>query len=1113
MMRRLLSFTVIALLAGGMGYALYQGSTQGRWRDAHRYWQDRTALAAMEGLQDIEPAAGPALLHSRAQCQTPLQRVRLEGATQLDGKTLGRQLSPAKAAPLTVAGGMALLRQVGRAYAQQGLPQPSLKLDLQDLCYGDAIVVVQESPPPKPAQPTLLSPVPMAAGDYAPRYADLPSQTLAGIPPSLLLPPPAETEIATTQLEVAPLQAPQGGWADGTADTTAAPLADADMVTRGEEDLLLLSLTVNGTLVHEGVTAYMADETGQVWLPLGLIARVLDFPLKVDTGAGVISGWFMEEANTLSLNTAARTLSIGGKVLEPYPAERIERHADDIYIHSALMAKLMGIDGTLDFNNLSYALTTRQPLPVELRKQREASWAALERQRTRALANALDGATPLPYDWIGMPSVRLDAGINSRREAGGGPRNSANMSVQAQGDILKTSGNLTLSASKDEDGKVALKGASLVLERQELSPTLLGPLQATTVKAGDIDSARLPLADVGARGRGLRINNQPAGVVDDPDRFVITGDAPVGWDVEVYQDQALLAFQRTGDDGRYRFDALPLKSGLNLFRIVQHGPHGEVRESTQRYFLGEGMVAKGQFLYDVSLYQPGAPLIATAGRGGTDTPWMLANRFDYGLSRYLTASLGSYGLLKSSAPAGTDNHSGLTAGLRASYGRVFAAADAMRRNDGATAQGISLRGGLGAGTDVRLGYTRYGGYSLQEQPTLDLYDMSFSHGTTLGGWGITNDFSYTQERQTSQRRHSASHRLALGYGRLAFSHSLSREWTATGSQWTGSLEFSGAAEPFNLTWRGSLAYRPDSEDIFQRALLAANLRLADDVALESTLLHLPLEGRSELANTLRYDWGAFSTGVQARADTQGNMGLGVNLSTQFIPTEGWAYRNVHPGYGSGLGRLLVRVFVDSTPNGHYDDGEKLLPGVVVRNRTRGSDHTVDAQGFAVVDNLTAGTATRIGLEEETIPDIYLKPKQSEIKVVSHPGAKGMVDFPLELYGEITGSLFCQTGDVVRPVGSLVVELVNENGEAIDYAVAESDGYFALGPIPLGRYTLRARESEARVAGYEGIPSEVIALTATDNIRDDVAVALKQVALPEESPPMPASPPQGINITY
>ena len=80
------------------------------------------------------------------------------------------------------------------------------------------------------------------------------------------------------------------------------------------------------------------------------------------------------------------------------------------------------------------------------------------------------------------------------------------------------------------------------------------------------------------------------------DRHTFRGDLPEGWEVELYQNRALIGFQQSRPDGLYEFNNVPLVFGLNEFRLVFYGPQGQRREETARFNIAESLTPAGRAL-------------------------------------------------------------------------------------------------------------------------------------------------------------------------------------------------------------------------------------------------------------------------------------------------------------------------------------------------------------------------------------------------------------------------------------------------------------------------------------------------------------------------------------
>src|SRR6476660_9250396 len=82
------------------------------------------------------------------------------------------------------------------------------------------------------------------------------------------------------------------------------PTAALGSPDRGGDDLLILDLALDRRPLASGMTGYL--RRGGVLLPLGEVARALEFAIEVDPGAGVASGWFLRENRRFSLTMERR---------------------------------------------------------------------------------------------------------------------------------------------------------------------------------------------------------------------------------------------------------------------------------------------------------------------------------------------------------------------------------------------------------------------------------------------------------------------------------------------------------------------------------------------------------------------------------------------------------------------------------------------------------------------------------------------------------------------------------------------------------------------------------------------------------------------------------------
>ncbi len=844
----------------------------------------------------------------------------------------------------------------------------------------------------------------------------------------------------------------------------------------GEE--VFLDLMANRTQYNRGFVAYRSSD-GTVWLPLNDMINSLGLGLKVDLANQRIGGWVSNSQFPFEVNLANGSFR-SGNATNALPQRAIAKTGNELYVTPATLASWLGGEAKVDLAELQFALTTKDPLPAEVAQARANLWRS--RAADPATPQAL--ASRIAYRLYTMPQLRLEGGVQVARAPDGSWQSNQSLALGAEGNLLYGVGSLSLGLNRTVDGQLSLTGGNFRLSRQENDAILfadwLGPWAATRAEAGDIQATALPLGGLGTSGRGVRLNNIPAGQIADPERFVLSGDAPAGWDVEVYQNASLLAFQRVGDSGRYEFKALPLRNGINVFRIVRYGPRGEQDEQEARYNLGDSLLSQGQITYDVSLYQPGAKTLgALFDQNPSDQGLTLTQRYAYGLTPNLTLTAGNYlssnlGAHNSSTPRSDDTPAlqGLSAGLRATMGETFLQADTSLNSQGNQSLQSSLRRTLPGDVNARLAFgANWNQQDMNDQTVLRTYSAEL--GRLFRAKSFTTDQSI-QYDLTQYSNRDDRNTLSLRSGLNARRFSLSNEVAASTPNLGGPLQLAGSVQASanlgNITSaRLGLTYDENTPDWVRSVTFGTQNRLTDRLNLNVGARHQLDTESTQMNADLRYQMENLSLGLTAQVADDGNASIGLNLGTALIPTrEGW--QAVNPQRQVGLAVAEILAFIDTNGNGTRDAGEPPVVGVGITNPMRASIERTNAQGLAILADLPANQSIRLQLDEQTLPNIYLKPTRTQFLVQGSVGSVGEFMLPFEQLGEASGQLFqgSRTG-ARQPIGQANLELVATNGAIVARTRTAADGFFALGPVPLGSYQIRLTPSEIERTGLSLVP--------------------------------------------
>lgn len=861
-----------------------------------------------------------------------------------------------------------------------------------------------------------------------------------------------------------------GGAAERFQDLDSITAAEAKPGTitftqRPDDQQLIVALVVDDDLLNEGFLIYLDEE--DILIPLGVLSEMLGFPITVTPAAGTAEGWFVREENTLSLKYPFRTIGLRGTETVPEGTDRIELHEDDIYVNKRLLEKWFPVNLNFKFNELVLYLETREALPFQEEAARRKKW---ERAAMVSAPEPLvldDSVIRLKHRKFAPPNISVNHSVNAAKTAGATTHNS-NHSVQLQGDFLYMDMRSGIGFNTASDGANQLQNAEFTLSKTDLDGKLLGPLRATEIEIGDATAYNFPLAGGSQRGRGVTFSNRPANFVRDPDRYLLEGFGEVGWDLEVYQDERLVDFFTIGSDGRYRFQALPLRQGFNLFRLVFYGPSGQKREEFERVYLGADMVEAGKFVYEVSALQSSTPLLDLSKNPQPETDPTFSVIGEYGIRKNLSANIGFF-----TGPFAAGDLQGVGGGLRLSTASMFAQGNWFHSLDGGNSASVSLTGNLSKNIVWNAGHTEHRGYALNQREVLRESFLGFSHNFSLPALS-SGSYGFDIRRQLNENGTTQTviaNRVSAGF--LGFSLTNEIEYNivsaAAEDEVLGTLTLRRRF-PFG-TFRGRLNYNLNDAQTLDSIEIQFQNKLSEkmflNTVLNSTFGDTPL---NTLTGTLDMTFEKYRLGLTASLNDDGDMRTGVNVAYNLVPQSlKGDYRMSGDTADLSSGTLMIQPFLDLNGNGIRDEGEEAIPGVQFRNAQRGIDMVSGPDGMLSMKGISPNAINRILLKQTSLPDIYMRASKEELRVLGKQGISGPVDFAIGKTGEISGtvSAYHHIDQEEVAVESLLIVLKNKQGEEVARAYTEYDGFYVFPSLPIGEYEMFFPKNTTRDKWYVG----------------------------------------------
>ena len=847
-------------------------------------------------------------------------------------------------------------------------------------------------------------------------------------------------------------------------------MARADENSIGEADelrIIELRLRDRSTLARDLFAWQVGDD---LFLPAEETFAALGFPIEV-SGEGVASGWFLRERQRFVLDPIRQIVTVAGR--EYVLTEREFRMIDKVpHVSVGALNRWFSIGAQFVTDRQVVAFEPPYLLPDEETARRSGG-----RNPADSNGGTIDttgfATVRSPYRALGWPHLTANLAIS--HDGSARDELAASAQILAVGDMLFMTGQLAVSYSTQ-----GVSTARVTLGRRDADAGLLGPLSATYFEFGDVTSDSLPLISRNSAGLGLRFGKEPFTRADSFDTTDIIGDAPPGWQAELFREGEVLAFQEIGNDGRFVFPDVPLRFGSNRFRVQLYGPSGERDVIDRTFEIADNLIEPGGVRYSVAVFDSSASLFGSVN--------LEEFRFDEegqalseGLYAEASAGVGLSGSLSLSGFAAMRDRN--DRGLRGWYGasgtwrggRALVSGDLAMQDDGALAWRAGLLTGLGA-FSLALSREQFsrgfeseesqegssGGIASRSEATLDARLPTIGLALSLGE---VRQFDGTRDRSAQFRLSGQLLGLAMTH-RLAW-RELERPDIARENRIDGSLAASGALGELRLRAAADYEIRPQWR--IQRLRGEANYRLANWYLLAGIDHELEDDGSQWRLGASR-DWNGVRLGVEGRYDDRRD-DVRV-LATLALALDRGGAGDVRLGRAarSDRGQLLPRGFHDLDGDAEFDEGE---PAMELRFITDPRGRSFAGQG--VIDDLPLDRLITVVPDLASNPDPFLVPLRPGYRVMGRPGAVQRIDVPLVDSADAELVLRDASG---RVLAGAVVELQPCSGGPIARERTAHDGLAYFRQLLPGCYRV------TRPAGFDA----TLNLVAKDVLRRDIAAA-------------------------
>jgi hypothetical protein len=824
-----------------------------------------------------------------------------------------------------------------------------------------------------------------------------------------------------------------------------------------EDDLLLLELHSGQYRLGETLRGYQTPSG--ICVDFADLIQAMDLPVRLDRKSRRATGWLFAESETFTLDRDKNTVQTMNAEAS-IPAGAVVDTPGGWCIDTQALSGWFGVTFKPDLGNLVIKLETTRTLPFLQAIERRSRAARLRPDPGEFDLSSLPRAQT-PYKAWRTPAIDVILRANWNK-TGAAAMREFGYEVLASGEVLHTSYQARLVSSRS-----GLPGAlRLQLYRKSEAGRLLGPLGATAVAAGDVETPAGVLTGQSAVGRGLYITNRPMAMPSRFGRTTVRGNLPNGWDAELYRNGELLAFQTSRPDGRYEFPDVALLFGDNDLEVVVYGPQGQIRREASQLPVGMGTIPAGKTWYWAGALEANRDLIEFGDRVVDPlTGWRWGVGVERGIDKRTSAGIEAQSLVVNG-----QRETYIEANVRRAVGPMLvqlSGAHQLGRGQAFTAEAIGKLGAVYFRGKALWIAGEFESEVIEPRQSRE-FGADLSGSLKLGPRGMPWQAGFSQKvARDGTKVNEWYTRLSVSLRRLAITGVVSgrHETGPRASADENGLRFAvlGNTTIGRVRVRGEAQFRLTGPQTgFEKATLTAETRIGPTTDIRLGVEHED-SGRTSARLALNKDFRRFSLLGEARIDNRGQIGLGATLAFSLGPDPvdgGWRVAREKLARD---GEATVTVFRDENGDGLRQPGEEGIAGVAIEAGLRKADQTTANNGRTVVNGLNPFVPVLIGIDKGSLPDPLLQPKGPGMVVVPRPGVSAQVLLPLAPTGEIEGALVNPDG---VPRAGATIELVDEAGAVAARTLSEFDGYFLFDLIPYGRYRLRVAAGVAAALGVK-----------------------------------------------
>ena len=769
------------------------------------------------------------------------------------------------------------------------------------------------------------------------------------------------------------------------------------------------------------IPAVIRDQ--EVLLPVSDLFNFLKIKNTLSAGMDSVSGFFLSPESQYRIDRTKNLITFQGRTYQ-LKSNDLVRTETNLYLLSKYFGEIFGLDCKFNHRALAVNLTTKLELPA-MREMR------LEEMRKNI--SRLNGDT------------RADTTIRRSRPAFHfGMADWSVISTQQIGDKTDTRINLAL-------GSVIAGGEANVLLNYDTNEPFTEKQQYYYWRYVNNNSSFLRQTTAGKISTeatssiynpvvGIKLTNTPTTFRRSFGTYPLSDYTTPGWMVELYVNNVLVDYLKADASGFFSFQ-VPLVYGNSNVKLKFYGPWGEERSREQQIIVPFSFLPPGEVEYTVNAGMVEDSIHSIFSKGV----------LNYGISRGITIG------------TGVEYLSSVTTGTVMPFVTLATRPLSNMLLSGEYTYGVRGKGILSVqlprNMQVELNYIKY-------KP----------------GQKAVN-YNYLEERKAILTLPLRGKNFSL-YNRMTYDQIVlpgtgysTAEWLISGAAYgfstnlTNYAMFTSTNKPYvysNLSFsfrlpRG-IMFIPQAQYEYSNSELISVKAGLEKYLFRNGFLSLTYENniKSKVQSAqfgFRYDLPFAQTGFTAR-QTNDQTTLMEMARGSLIVDRKTKYVGVNNRVSVGKGGIVFAPFLDLNCNNKRDNGEPKAAGLNIRI-SGGTATKNDRDTTVRVTDLEPYTTYLVELDANSFDNVAWKIHNKTIKIVVDPNSFKLVEIPVSVVGEVSGTVVKEKGDTQEGLGRIVVNIFNPKSLLSGKTLSEPDGYFSYLGLAPGDYEVKIDTAQLR----------------------------------------------------